>query len=976
MQTYSYQNRWHVVALLVAAASFIAFSIYMTSGLTEPEEIGPFINGAFPSALQSRIDLTIGEGTAITALAMAPEPRGDRMFVAEQSGTIYTFIPGGDGLYQKTFFMDLTKRVWAGQDSGLLGLAFHPDFNALDSPSSSYFYVYYITQRNETQYFRLSRFSGNAVGDLDSEFILIEQELGPTLHRGGGLLFGNDGFLYLAVGELGWPEEAQDITKRFVGGVLRIDVDQRGGSISHPVRRTLDQVGKGTSGHGYYIPSDNPFLDEDGGQFEEYYSLGARNPHRMTKDRLTGLIYIGNVGSNSGDKREEVNRLVKGGNYGWPFREGTIDRPDLMPRPETIIGALIDPIHEYRHVSGDGCSVIGGFVYRGSAIPELRGKYILTDYCSKKVWSLSLIQPQESIKEELTLTEFNPVTFGEDQNGELYIGGGGVQPIMKLSLAVNGGVGGGEIPPLLSQTGVFSNINRLTPVEGIIPYTITAPLWSDGAVKHRWVAVPNDGSHNIPEEQVVYSEEEEWTYPRGAVFIKHFELALDERDPNNTRKLETRFLVHGDDGDYYGFTYRWNDEGTDAELLDDSVTEIFTITDSQGNTRQQPWLYPARSDCFVCHTSAAGTVLGPKSRQLNKDIYYPSTGLTGNQLESWNHIGIFDQDIDVGQLPGILTSYNLSDDAASLEQRARSYLDANCAGCHRPGGGPRSIFDLRLNISLDNSRVINGYVIEDLGIDGAKVIVPGDTNRSILYQRLKQVGTSTAMPPLAKNKVDAQAIELIKDWIMVLGELPVELVRFDGYYSENMVNLEWETASETNNAGFAVERRWDSVQEGTGNQEYTGRDALMYSWSQVGFVEGRGTTNRSATYRFSDGGQSHNSGDILEYRLKQIDFDGAFSYSEIVRIESKKPSEFALKGNYPNPFNPSTTIMYELPVESQINLLVFDLQGRLVQRLVDQQQRAGQYEVVFDANGLPSGTYFYRLQVGDRVYSNSMQLIK
>ena len=302
----------------MATSLLVAFSFWFAPGLENPEPVGPFLNGAFPSSLPVSLELAESEGTAITALAMAPEPRGERFFVAEQSGTIYTFIPGQDGLKQKTFFMDLTQQVWAGQDSGVLGLAFHPEYNQQGSPNSSYFYLFYTTDKNGTQYMRISRFSGTTQGDKQSESILIEQRLGETVHRGGAILFGNDGFLYVSVGELGWAEDAQEIEGRFVGGVLRIDVDQKGGDISHPVRRKLEDVGEGTSGNGYYIPNDNPFLDEDGGVFEEYYAVGARNPHRMTVDRVTGNIYIGDVGSNSGDIREEVNLLVKGGNFGWP----------------------------------------------------------------------------------------------------------------------------------------------------------------------------------------------------------------------------------------------------------------------------------------------------------------------------------------------------------------------------------------------------------------------------------------------------------------------------------------------------------------------------------------------------------------------------------------------------------------------------------------------------------------------------------
>ena len=753
-----------VLSLSTLAGLLVAFSSFlMISGLNAPEPIDPYLNGVFPASLSTDVKLDDSIESVNSALAMTSEPGGTRLFVAQRNGAIFSFVPSESGLTQKTTFLDISQRVWTGQDSGLLGIAFHPEYNQGGSPNNSYFYVYYVTNINNTQYIRLSRFSGTAQGDPNSEFVLIEQRLGPTLHRGGGLIFGKDGFLYLSIGDLGWPQESQNITNRFVGGVLRIDVDQQGGSISHPPRRRLEDVGEGTSGNGYYIPNDNPFLDSSGGLFEEYYSLGARNPHNMTMDRVTGEIYIGNVGSNSGDKKEEVNLLVKGGNYGWPFREGNVDRPDIMPRPNPIIGSLEDPIHEYKHTSGDGCSVIGGYVYRGSDMPALYGKYIFTDYCGKRIWSMDLNVLPATTKEELVTTGFSPITFGEDSEGELYVGGLGNNKVKKISPSVPNS--GGTLPLLLSQTGAFSDLTSLTPAQGVIPYTVNAPLWSDGAGKGRWVAVPNDGTHNTSVEDVIYSENEEWNFPIGTVFIKHFEIALDERSPEVTKRLETRFLVQQSDGGYYGFTYRWNSAGTDADLLETSLNETLTIIDQSGTSRQQNWSYPGRADCFTCHTEASGFVLGPKARQLNGDLFYTKTGLLANQLESWNHIGLFNQQINVAGLPQILTSKNLYDTSASLEDRALSYLDANCASCHRPQGGPRSTFDLRLNIPLAQSGLINAPVIEDLGIPGARVIVPGDPDRSILYQRLSQVGTAVAMPPLAKNKLDADAVSMIRQWI-------------------------------------------------------------------------------------------------------------------------------------------------------------------------------------------------------------------
>ena len=841
--------------LITAALLFVAFRMYADVGLEEPVPIGAFLNGNLPAKPESAIQAVSTAENVNTGLAMAPEPGTGRMFVAEQSGKIFTFTPGSQGLAGKTLFLDISAQVLSGPDSGVLGLAFHPEYGQSGSSNSSYYYLYYTTTRDGTDYVRLSRFSG---GDTGSELVMFEQILGEMVHRGGAMLFGDDGFLYVTLGDMGWMESSQSITDRLSGGVLRIDVDQQGGNVSHAPRRKLEDIGQGFSGVGYFIPNDNPFMDEAGGVFEEYYSIGSRNPHRMTIDRTTGTIIIGNVGSNSGDKREEINILTKGANYGWPFREGTIDRPDLMARPSEILGNLTDPVHEYRHTSGDGCSVIGGYVYRGNQIPELQGQYILTDFCSKKIWSLDVYADPVPEKQEFLSLELAPVTFGEDAAGELYVAVQGWHPVFKI---VASGGGGGALPTLLSQTGAFSDLTTMTPADGVIPFDVNAPLWSDDAKKTRWIAIPNDGSHDTPGEQIGYHPTEEWSFPEGTVFIKHFEIAMNEANPDQRRRLETRFLVHGEGGAYYAFTYRWNEAGTDASLLNDKMVEELLITEAGGGTRAQDWLYPSPSDCFACHTGTAGSVLGPKARQLNSDLFYPSTGLTGNQLESLNHIGAFDPAIDIGSLPSLLTSKNIADQSASLEDRVRSYLDANCASCHRPEGGPRSTFDLRLNVSLEASGLINGDVLEDLGIAGAKVIVPGQPEKSILYVRLAELGTSTAMPPLAKNKLDTEAVNLVRDWIVSMDE--------------------------------------------------TGSD---------------------------------------------------------VNDERLLPPAAVLHENYPNPFDRSTVIDYELPQEGPVRLSVYDLQGREVGVLLDGRQPAGRRQVEFDAGDLASGMYIYVLEAaGQRV---------
>ena len=185
---------------------------------------------------------------------------------------------------------------------------------------------------------------------------------------------------------------------------------------------------------------------------------------------------------------------------------------------------------------------------------------------------------------------------------ELYIGVEGWNPIFRLKKSDDNGEGK-SIPEFISQTGAFSDLATLTPASGVIPYDITAPLWSDGAAKFRWVAIPNDGSHDTAAEQISYSEEDDWAFPQGTVFIKHFEIALDEANPSETRRLETRFLVHGEEGVYYAFTYRWYEDESDAYLLSQGESEVLTIKNAQGSTRFQSWDYPGQSDCLACHTN-------------------------------------------------------------------------------------------------------------------------------------------------------------------------------------------------------------------------------------------------------------------------------------------------------------------------------------------------------------------------------------
>jgi uncharacterized repeat protein (TIGR03806 family) len=315
-----------------------------------------------------------------------------------------------------------------------------------------------------------------------------------------------------------------------------------------------------------------------------------------------------------------------------------------------------------------------------------------------------------------------------------------------------------DLPPLLSQTGVFRSLRDLTPNPGIVPYDVISPLWGDGAAKRRWVALPGDA-------RIGFAPTDPWKFPAGTVFIKHFEIGTPPH------RLETRLLVVDETGYGYGVTYKWRPDQREADLLADGLTEEITVPSPAGPRKQQ-WTYPGRGDCLTCHTRPAGFVLGPKTLQLNGPHRYPETGVTDNQLRTWSHLRLFTRPPDETALPGLGKLAALADTSASPEQRARSYLDANCAHCHRPGGA-RGLFDARFEVPLARQNLIRGPVAAaDLGVKNPELIAPGDPERSMLYQRMLRRQDVFRMPPLATHEVDREAAAVLRAWILSLPKGP------------------------------------------------------------------------------------------------------------------------------------------------------------------------------------------------------------
>ena len=647
-----------------------------------------------------------GLSIKITALFQAPGDNS-RWYATHRLGRIRSFANDTDTV-DSELFIDLQDRVIEVDDGGLLGLAFHPDYAT--NREAFVFYTGAGSASEISSY--LSRFrslDGGVTLDPTTEEILFEvpQE---DFHKGGTMRFGTDGYLYVSVGDAGDASNSADLSN-LAGKMLRIDVD---------------------SAVPYGIPADNPFAA--GGGRPEIWAYGLRNPWMWSFDRVTGEIWLGDVGK---DSREEVNFIEKGKNYGWPSREGT-----LCHRPLTCFDAgFTDPVVEYTHTVGR--AVIGGFVYRGALLPELFGVYLYGDWSTGVVWALRFDDDGNPAPEVVLETGQNIRSFTEDQDGELlFVGKDRV-----FRIVPSGSTNTNAFPTLLSDLPCVDPADPSQPLPGMIPYDVNVPFWSNNAIKDRWFALPDDETVNV-------TTGGNWEFPIGAVFLKNFRL--------EGQLVETRLLVRHADGGWAGYTYEWNEAETDATLLSGGKTKTL---------HGQEWSYPDRGECLGCHTDSTGRVLGFRPEQLNLDHTYDTTGRTANQLVTFEHVGIFNATLGVPPenqeaLP------DPTDPSVDLDDRARAYLDANCANCHNPGNAIDTQLDLRYNTPLSEMGICNvNPTAGDLGVPDAKLLTPGNTTTSVLSLRIHVLGDD-AMPPLGKTVVDADGAALIDAWILSLVGCP------------------------------------------------------------------------------------------------------------------------------------------------------------------------------------------------------------
>jgi uncharacterized repeat protein (TIGR03806 family) len=644
-------------------------------------------------------------------------PGSNQVVVLEQGGIIHRFDIDAQ-VASTAIMLDISSQVLFSGEQGLLGMAFHPDF-----ANNGFFYIHYSASNPRRSV--ISRFTYNSqtgAVSAGSEFILLQVNQPFGNHNAGSLAFGPDAKLYITFGDGGSGGDPDDNAQNLgtlLGSILRIDVD---------------------TGSPYDIPSDNPFVGATGVR-EEIWAYGFRNPYRLSFDRLTGTLWAGDVGQVD---REEIDIVQSGGNYGWRVFEGTQPFASSQNTPPNAV--FTAPVIDYDRSLGN--AVIGGYVYRGAALPTLRGAYVYGDFGSGRIWSL-LYNGTQVVSNTEIANVANLTSFGEDNNAELYAvsGSGSI-----FRFTETGGGTGNTAPLLLSQTGIFTDTGNLAVADGFIEYDVNVPFWSDGTLKRRWIGVPDPS-------QVTFTSTDAWSFPVGTVLVKHFEIELVEGDPTSIKRLETRVLVHETDR-WTGYVYKWNDAGTDADLLNAGMLENLTVATSQGNLTFS-YEYPSQTDCLRCHNAVTGTVLGVDTRQTNRDFSYPSQ--TDNQLRSLNHIAFFTSDIgDVSRYDAYPDPF---DALLDTDRRARSYLASNCSQCHRPGGTTPVALDLRFDTPLPQTGSINVPPASgNLGPVAVNIVTPGSKERSVLWERMRRLD-GNRMPPLGSHRVDSAGIELIGQWI-------------------------------------------------------------------------------------------------------------------------------------------------------------------------------------------------------------------
>jgi putative heme-binding domain-containing protein len=717
---------------LMARSAFVLAAIVLLSGQEErPVWTTSRLTGSPEPPPPLRAERAFPKLAFKNPVHLVPFPGHKRYVLIEEKGLLYTFRNDA-ACASPDLFIDLTKEI-KGLDKiercrgmgSSYAIVFDPDF-----AKNRQCYVMYVLaskdrKRPLEQGSRVSRFR---VTDTDppridpaSEEVIITWLAGG--HNGCDLHFGNDGFLYISTGDAEDPappdklRTGQDISD-LMSSILRIDVKKTEG------------------GKAYAIPSDNPFVGLASAR-PEVWCYGLRNPWRMSFDRKTGRLWIGDVGW---ERWEMIFAGEKGANFGWSYVEGP--EPcilDVKPGPTPIV----PPAHALPH--SVAASITGGFVYRGTKLKGFEGWYFSGDWETRRVFANPVKGATLGDRVEAARTTARIVAFAEEADGELLLvdyENGGLHRIVPSEA----GSRNADFPRALSKTGLFAATPAQQPATGVIPFEVTAPAWMDGATSERWLAIPSKETIQIVNKATDWPRESVW--PKDSVLAKTMSL--------EKRKLETQVL-HYDGLAWNGYSYVWNEAQTDATLAPPEGTEI-----DLGGGRK--WKVLSRASCLTCHNPWTGTSLTMTSGQLDAARL--------KKLQDW---AILPAKM---RMPKPLV--NPLDETASLDDRARSYLSVNCSTCHRFGGGGAAKIILPHDTPMAETNLLG--VRPALGafeLTDPYLVCGGDPSRSALMFRMAKLGQGR-MPHLGSEVVDEQGVKLIARWIASLPGEPVGSSRRPG----------------------------------------------------------------------------------------------------------------------------------------------------------------------------------------------------
>lgn len=647
-------------------------------------------------------------------------PGANRLLITEMDGKLLSIAKSPE-VHSADLVVDLARVFGAG------ALAFDADFHPRFIENRQVFVCYVHPKGGGT---RVSRFTladaSPPTIDPASEQVLISWPNGG--HNGGCIEFGKDGYLYISTGDGSGPNPpdglttGQDVSDLF-GAVLRIDIDQIEGD------------------RAYAIPEDNPFVDLDGAR-PEIWAYGLRNPWKIGVDTVTGDVF---AADNGWETWEMVHRIVRGGNCGWPVMEA---RAVLRSEVEVGPTPIIPPIKDHHHSEAN--SVIGGPVYRGRKLPDLIGSFIYGDYITGTIWAVRAEADDTYSHRTLVDTDQRITSFTEGSKGELYVLDydytGQIYEMAPSDVKDNSA----DFPRRLSETGIFASLESLEPSTGVVPYDVRVPRWMDGAEAQRWIAIPGKASVTLA------NRDEAAVFPAGAVLVK--QLNLPDSGGDKPIRLETQIL-HYEGGTWRPYSYLWNDEGTDAVLADSiGANRPLQVTGRTGAKQDRTWHVGATNECKLCHNAGSRFVLGFVPNQLEDQL----SVLAAHRVTD-----------AAAEVPNASRLVDPHDDSQSLDDRARSYLHANCSMCHHPGGNAIVSFYLRRDMPFDKLNTNKTTGIGTFGMRNAKLIVPGDPYRSVVTYRMSKLGYAR-MPYIGSQVIDSAGVALVSEWIRSLADDPAE----------------------------------------------------------------------------------------------------------------------------------------------------------------------------------------------------------